>query len=452
MKQPYSSHISSVLAIYKAVILKVFIALFCTGLFSQAILAQDNQTQANTTSDTVKTGMKGSIVPMSDNAQIFTGEELLDQSFPNSWPIFGSGTRMTIGGYVKADFIRDFDYVGDRYEFELGSIAIEGSPERDLGGITTFHAKQTRINFDFRSNAKWKNGKEFPLQVFLELDWFFDSDQFRLNTRLRHAYGVIGRLLVGRTWVTSVDLAAIPGTIDFASGDALYGARTTQIRWQDKINNTLTYAVAIEEFAPQIDNVFNQAGAARPLWPNLAGMLKAQSKNGSTIQLGVDVFPVSWVGPDSVPNESKVGYALSLTSRILMNTSPYTDAFVWGGGIGKGQGHKIIALSWDGKASAALSNSDLSLSPAWWAFAGFNHYWSKSLNSNFSTAWAGIMPISIQSEKSIRRAGSFHANLIWFPYSKVSTGIEYIWGVRENKNGLKGTASRIQFMAKFKFN
>ena len=39
-----------------------------------------------------------------------------------------------------------------------------------------------------------------------------------------------------------------------------------------------------------------------------------------------------------------------------------------------------------------------------------------------------------------------------FPYPKVSTGIEYMWGVRENKNGITGEASRVQFMVKFKFN
>ena len=402
--------------------------------------------------DTIQPGVQGSVMPMSDNTPVITGEELIDKSFPNSWPLFGSDVRMRIGGYIKADFIHDFDYVGDRYEFELGSIAVEGSPDRELGGITTFHAKQTRINFDFRSKAKWKNGKEFPMQVFLELDWFFDSDAFRLNTRLRHAYGVIGRLLIGRTWTTSVDLATIPGTIDFSGGDALYGGRTTQIRWQDNFNETFTYAVALEDFAPQVDNVFNQEGEARPLWPNVAAMIKAKTKKGSTLQLGLDVFPVSWAGPESVPNTSNLGYSLALTSRVLVNTSAYTDAIVWGGGIGEGQGHRIIALTWDGKASGALSATDLTNSPAWWAFAGFNHYWTKSLNSNFSTAWAGTTLASFQADETIQQAGSFHANLIWFPYSKVSTGIEYMWGVRENKNGVQGTASRIQFMAKFIFN
>lgn len=420
-------------------------------LFATPVLSQNKDGYEEKT-DTIPSGVQGSINPLTDNRPVYTGDNLLDDSFPSSWPLFGSDIRMRIGGYVKADFIQDFDYVGDRYEFELGSIAVEGSPERELGGISTFHAKQTRINFDFRSKAKWGNGKEFPLQVFLELDWFFDSDQFRLNTRLRHAYGVIGRLLIGRTWTTSGDLSTLPGTIDFAGGDALYGGRTTQIRWQDKINNTFSYAVALEDFTPQIDNVFGLEGASRPLWPNIAAMVKAKSSNGSSVQLGLDLFPQSWKGPSTVPNVNKTGYAISAMGRVVLRVTEYQDAFVWGAGYGEGQAHKIIALSWDGKASGALSNNDLILSPAWFAYAGFNHYWSKKFNSNISTAWSGTTLSSFQSDDTIQKAGSIHANLIYFPYRMVSAGVEYMWGVRENKNGVQGTASRIQFMAKFKFN
>ncbi|GGZ74454.1 DcaP family trimeric outer membrane transporter [Algibacter mikhailovii] len=410
-------------------------------------------TSQTVSTDTIPSGVQGSINPLTDNRPVHTGDNLLDDSFPSSWPLFGSDIRMKIGGYVKADFIRDFDYIGDRYEFELGSIALEGSPERELGGISTFHAKQTRINFDFRSKAKWsKTGKEFPLQVFLELDWFFDGESSRLNTRLRHAYGVIGRLLVGRTWTTSGDLATLPGTIDFASGDALYGGRTTQIRWQDNIDETFSYAVALEDFAPQIDNVYNLEGASRPLWPNIAGMVKAKSKNGSSIQLGLDVFPVSWVGPASAPNVNKTGYAITVGSRLVLKVTEYQDAFVWGGGYGEGQAHKIVSLSWDGKASGALSPTDLTTSPAWFAYAGYNHYWTKKLNSNISTAWSGTTLADFQADETIQKAGSVHANLVYFPYKMVSTGIEYMWGTRENKNGVEGTASRVQFMVKFKFN
>ena len=89
-------------------------------LFSIISFAQDSLSTTTTESvqpDTIQPGVQGSINPLSDHTQVLTGTELLDKSFPNSWPIFGTDIRMRIGGYVKADFIRDLDYVGDRWEF-----------------------------------------------------------------------------------------------------------------------------------------------------------------------------------------------------------------------------------------------------------------------------------------------------------------------------------------------
>ncbi len=413
--------------------------------------AQDT-TDVTTRPDTIPQGQQGSVNPLSEHKEALTGDALLDDSFPASWPLFGTGIRLKIGGYVKSDFIKDFDYIGDPYEFELGSIAVEGTPERDLGGRTTFHSKESRISFDVRNQAKWKNGKEFPMQVFIEIDWFFDSPSMALNTRLRHAYGVIGRLLVGRTWTTSGDLTAIPGLIDFAGGDALYGGRVTQIKWQDKIGKQLQYALSIEEPGAEIDNPNNFEGGFRPVWANFAGMIRYKSDNSSTIQLGADVFPTSWKGAGNLANTDKVGFALTLMSRVNFKATKYYDAFLWGGGYGHGQAHKIIALSWDGKASGAITPDGLHLNPAWFAYAGVNHYWNKNLNSTVSVHWTNTELNDFQDNSTIREAGSFHANLVWFPYKMVSTGIEYMYGFRENKNGVSGDASRIQFMVKYKFN
>lgn len=421
--------------------------------FTYNSFAQDDTKDVNTIpTDTIQPGVQGSINPMNANKPVITGDDLLDDSFPNSWPLFGSDIRMRIGGYVKADFIHDFDYVGNRYEFETGSIAVEGTPERELGGITTFHAKESRVNFDFRSKAKWNNGKEFPMQIFVEFDWFFDSDTFRFSTRLRQAYGVIGSVLIGRSWNTSSDLSAITSLIDFAGGDAFYGGRVTQIRWMDNISDSFSYAVAIEDPGGQIDNPLDVEGAFRPLWPNLGSMIKYKAKNGSTVQLGLDLFPLSWKGPDTVPNDTELGYALTVMSRLVFNVTEYNDALTWGGGFGKGQGHKILALSWDGKASGVVDNNNLTLAPSWLAYVGYNHYWSKNLNSTIATHWVGTKLSTVQSPNTFNNAATAHVNLVYFPYKRISTGIEYMWGKRENFDGTQGKANRIQFMAKFVFN
>ena len=88
----------------------------------------------------------------------------------------------------------------------------------------------------------------------------------------------------------------------------------------------------------------------------------------------------------------------------------------------------------------------------WQVYGGYSLYWSDSFNSTVSAAWAQLDNSEFQPDDSIRKAGSVHANLIWFPYRMASTGIEVMWGRRENKDGASGNAWRIQGMVKFKFN
>jgi hypothetical protein len=386
---------------------------------------------------------------MRDDGPYLTGEDLLDESFPNSLPIPGTKIRFAIGGYAKLDFIQDLDYVGDEFEFELATIPVEGTPESELDGRTTLHAKETRLNFDFRSKATTKNGKEYPLQAFLEFDFFDDRETFALQPRLRHAYGVIGRFLAGQTWATTTDVSALAGTIDFSGGDALYGARVAQFRFEDRIGESWKWAAALENPVISIGNPGNLDGEDRSSLPNFAGRLRWENKGGSHAQLGVDLFQLEWQGGGTGPSDSELGFGASLSGRYVITKK---DAIMGAATIGSGAAHRVISLSYDGGNDAVITPAGLDAMSHRQIYGGYSHYWTKSLNSSLSAAWAELDNSEFQSGDAIHKAKSVHVNLIWFPAKLVSTGIEYMYGVRENKDGAEGTATRIQYMVKYKFN
>ena len=116
--------------------------------------------------------------------------------------VFGEDVAMKIGGYVKADFIYDFDPIDSTDFFDPTCIPVGATARTN----TRFHARQTRMSFDTR----WAPD-ENPVRVFVEGDFFGDGNSFRL----RHAYGEIGSLLAGQTWTTFTDVAAAPATLDF---------------------------------------------------------------------------------------------------------------------------------------------------------------------------------------------------------------------------------------------
>ena len=395
-------------------------------------------------------GMQGSINPLRESKNYLTGQDLLDESFPGSWAIPGTGVRLAIRGYAKLDFIQDFDYVGDRFEFYVPTIPVEGSYEASLDGRNTMHAKESRISFDFRKTVERPNGDQYPLQAFLELDFFDDRETFKLQPRLRHAYGVLGRFLAGQTWATSADLSVLAGTIDFDSGDALYGDRIAQVRFADRLNKTTTWAIALEENKSEVGNPFGFDGQSRQKTPSLAGYLR-WTDGRAHLGLGYDIMSVNWQGGDTGPSDSALGWGVALTGRYLLGAKS-RNAISGQVTYGEGSAFRVISLTGSGVGAVLKPDGNIKTLPHWSVYAAYNHYWTDSLNSSFVLARAEADSSYLLPGSAIKRASTAHVNLIWFPYKSVSTGIEMMWGERENQDGSKGNATRSEAMVKYKFN
>ncbi len=88
-------------------------------------------------------GVQGAPNPLQDDKRYLTGQDLLDESFPNSLPIPGTQTRFAVGGYAKLDFIHDLDFVGDRiWPPRLGS-SDRLRPPRPSGLLMSFFGSST---------------------------------------------------------------------------------------------------------------------------------------------------------------------------------------------------------------------------------------------------------------------------------------------------------------------
>jgi hypothetical protein len=412
--------------------------------------AQPQEESASGDTTAVQPGVQGAPNPLQDNVRLVVGQDLIDESFPSSIPIPGTDVRFKIGGYAKLDYIQDFDPIGSRYEFESATIPVEGTPEAELGGRTTLHAKETRFNFDVRTVVTNEHyGWTFPLRVFMEWDFFEDNPDLFRQPRLRQAFGVVGRFLAGQTWSINADLEALPGNIDFGGGDGVYGDRVAQIRWQDKLGERLRWTVGVEEPKSQIANPFDLEGSSRQTLPNFAGALRWTSAGGTHLQVGADLFQLRWQGGETGPDATAMGFGVNLTGRILLDSNN-TNTILFGTSTGLGSSHRVLLLEFEPNDAVVTADDGLDVTSHWQGYAGFSHYWNESFNSTVSLYYARLNNSEFQSGDNIHDGGTFHINLIWFPYKYVSTGIEYMRGLRRNKDGAEGTANRVQLMAKFK--
>ncbi len=376
-----------------------------------------------------------------ESHNVLTGKDLTSDMFPGSWPIFGTQYRMKVGGRVKLDMLYDFSGTGDRYQFLMSQIPVEGSPEYANKGYFNMFARESRFNVDMRRTAEGK----MPLQIFIEGDfWSSGSSTF---FRLRHAYIVAGNFIFGQTWTTTSIMESIPNLIDFAAGDGLYGGRATQVKYHNSINEKWKYAIGLEmmDFIG-IDNAFDLPGKSSLNLPALAGRLDYKWKTGMAA-LGVNLAQMRWDGGAEGPHTTAMQLAAVIGGRQYIGK----DFFTFNLALGEGSGDNIMALTGSNSNAILTPEGNLETMPAAALVLGYVHKWNTSLTTNLSAAYTELIPSDYRAPESMKAAAIAHINLIYQATDNLSCGVEYMWGSRRNKNDDFGRANRIQAMVKFDF-
>lgn len=378
-----------------------------------------------------------------DDHIVMTGNELAAEDFPGSWPMFGTDYRMKIGGYVRLDALYDFDGTGDEYQFLISQIPVEGSSEAPVSGYFNMFARETRFNIDVRDSSDSGTAR----QLFLEMDFF---DQSSFSPRLRHAYFIYGNLLAGQTWTTIADLNSLPFTLDFGAGDALFGTRTPQIRWQSDINPNWSWAVGLEQLQyAGIYNPLDLPGRASSKKPVLAARL-TQNRGDGVRSLAALAQELRWDSAGYGANPTATGWALIFAGRQNFG---HRNFFTWNLAYGDGTPETIMALTGSDANAVLTQDYRLVTRKGYSAALGFGHRWSEQLTSNFAYAWTDLEDLGAdqRAADAIQSGGIGHVNLIWAPARNLSTGIEYMWGRRENEDGAEGDANRVQGMIKYSY-
>ena len=377
-----------------------------------------------------------------DTHELLTRDELTSSDFPGSWPMFGTDTRMKIGGYIKADFVADFDGTLDSTQFLMRTIPVEGTAEFGGDPYVDFFAKETRFNFDIRRVIPGG----VPLRGFIEGDFFSAGNQFRL----RHAYITAGNFIIGQTWTTLSFLEAIPIMIDFAAGDALFGGRAAQIRYQMQLNDSWKLSFAAEELqflgVQNANNVPGRATSQLPLF-----VVRADYKyDGGLLLLGSSIGQLHWDGAADGPSDSAVQLAVLVAGRQNIGERAYATYHF---SYSEGAGENIMAFA-DTAANAVLdANGNLKTFPAFAAVFGFGYDWTSTLTTQGSYAYGVLDTPDTRAALALKSGGVAHLNLIWRPKNNeyFTTGAEIMYGETKVQNGATGDATRLQLMAKFAF-
>lgn len=347
---------------------------------------------------------------------------------PGWWYLPGTSTRMTVGGYVKADLIHDLKPIGSPNFFDVSKIPTDGSE----GTSTHLQAMETRLFLDFRRDSRCGE-----LRGYVEGDFYGSGN----TLRLRHAYVKVGeRWLVGQTWSTFMDEDIIPPTLDFEKPAAYAFARHALVRYSQPIGDRSLLAFALEE--PSANIIAPAPGTTSNPLPDLAARFRHTGGRGH-VQLSGFLGGALFV-PDSGNDQRITATGVNLSGAIKIGAKDQLTAqVIYGPGIARYRFSHYAAPDVEGDIQPILGLGGT---------LGFQHFWSQAWSSFVVLNYGTDEPQDGQPDTDADLATYGAVNLLWHFTDKAFAGIEYLHGLREDLAGEQGTADRVMMSIKMTLN
>jgi hypothetical protein len=361
----------------------------------------------------------------------------IDPAMIGFFGIPNTPARLKVDGYAKLDAIFDPRPAGNPDQFNVGGLPID-LPEGEQVANTNIHARQTRVQLDFRSPSAL--GPDF--RAFAEIDFFGSSGA--VDPRMRHFYGQLQNVLLGQTWTTFTDVDAFPDQLDFAGPAGISFLRQPQIRYTQPIARGQSLAFAIEKATVQAPQITTSGSSYTPA-PDVVVRYRFERALGH-VQLGSVSRVLGY--RIAARNRKNYGYAVNASGGLKVFSEDRVMGYVMSGRGAARYVDNISGLNSD----LDLNDPGTEVQPlgVFGTYLAFTHRWPHRLRSTVVYGYSSIDNTAAQSAAAYRDGHYFSGNLLFNPLGGgLNLGVEYLVGQKTQHDAAHGTASRIQFAAKY---
>ncbi|MGH7682216.1 MAG: DcaP family trimeric outer membrane transporter [Candidatus Eiseniibacteriota bacterium] len=366
--------------------------------------------------------------------------------FPGSIRIPGTDAAMKFGGRVRTAAVFTLDPLGTDDRFLTNSIPVGVNAVSGEGKRTNISARASRLNWEFRTPIGAQE-----VRAFFEGDFAGENNSFRL----RHAYAQFMKFIAGQTWSTFSDPAANPEDIDFEGISSENVIRQPQLRYWFRADSLTRVAFAVE--TPQV-SLTGATGVN--LMPDLIARAVRESPKGNAhFQIAGVLRQIRGEGtPGDVRTDWGYGLSVSGVRPLLIKGLEDRIVFQVNGGVGIAR--YINDLNSLGGYDAVFDSTtgELKALPALGWYFAYEHRWKEwkeasamNLRSTLLWSFVDVHNYDFQPPDAYNKTNRFAANLIFSPANRVDVGLEYIHGLRENKNNERGHANQIQLVTLIRF-
>ncbi|UCE03003.1 MAG: hypothetical protein JSW67_02055 [Candidatus Latescibacterota bacterium] len=347
-------------------------------------------------------------------------------------------SSLRIRGSIRLNGAYDFNGLQSTETFDTFQIPTGAANKTEPRFFMS--ARQTRIGLEASRDSD--RG-----EIFMRIEADFLGDPFLF--RLRHAFGRLRHFTVGQTWSTFGDVASVPRTVDLDGPNSSVQVRTVQIRYSRQPRTWLRWAVGAESPEPEV-NEPDSLGLepAFQSFPDITARARTPHRWGHVQLAGV--FRSIAVRE---PRQGDVDYLLGAGLLFSGRVDPgKRNEFLWQLVGGEGISRFVTALSGQ--------NLDVVFNPntmSWETLAEFGGYlsfgrhWSPRTVSYLTVGSTVIQNKEFQSDDAFSHSGYVSGNGFWDITQGMRVGVEYSWGIREDKGGATGTANRLSFIFYYDF-
>jgi hypothetical protein len=365
-----------------------------------------------------------------------------------------SDTKITWGGYVKADAIYSNFSEGEVGQSSARDFYVpNGTPvSAGTGSSRSFfdgHAKESRLFVKTETNL---DGHKLGTHV--EFDFIVNqsttANEIVTNAYtpgFRRAFITYDNWLIGQEWTNFLNLGSLPETLDFVAfpSEGTVFVRQPQLRYS---LGSLQLALENPETSVLPGGGGAVAGSGDGVLPDFTARYGFKlgsaelSIAGLLRQLKVE-NPAA--GTTAAVKDDTTAGGVSFSGKVPFGSDDLKFQISTGEGIGR-----YLALGTS--ADAVLSASELDTIGVTAGYVAYKHTWTPKWRSTLTYSMLEIDNDTAKTgtglSKSIRSAS---VNLLYSPVAKLTFGGEYRHAERELENGQDGSLDRLQFSAKYSF-
>jgi hypothetical protein len=358
---------------------------------------------------------------------------------PNSIKIPGTNTSLRVYGYVQTDATydtkgRNRDIDNNDWASYIAAQPLDKSTDGKRRGQLYATARTSR--FGIETSAPSELGE---IQTKIEGD-FNAPNQYSGESltnsvlfRLRHAYGTVGKFLVGQTWSNFADLDSYVDSVDYNGVGTQTFVRQPQVRYTQPLNASSTLSVAVEN--PQSRDVgttnFDKT-------PDVTARFVTKGNWGH-----VSLSSIFQQYRNDQHTRSSVG--LGAGGSLKLGANDTLVAQIKGGdGIGR---YTLNSLG----QGASDNGSSIDLWRTVGGHVGYTHAWSAGVRSNLIyayTRFSGNSALEAQTDAN-QKINEAMINTFWTVAKNADVGIEYAYGQRTTFAGDHGTQNRLNATVRY---